>query len=301
MDELGAFDQAAGCLPRSLRLAALGMDEPTRRRCEELHFRVGRKFCWSDAEGEYPVPQGPEQVRETDLRLVVELATGSSFHSALEGIRSGYIPLPGGHRLGLCGTVTTEEGEVKNFLHLSSLNLRIAREKPEAGAGLLPQLCAGGRLESTLILSPPGHGKTTLLRDLVRRLSDGTSSLRVGLVDQRGEVAALRQGVPQLDVGRHTDVMEGCPKGVGLMLLLRGMNPQVLALDEITQPEDVEGLLQGAGCGVSLLATAHGRDREDLARRPLYAPLLRGGIFTHLLRIDLVEGKRVYTLEDFNL
>lgn len=122
--------------------------------------------------------------------------------------------------------------------------------------------------------------------------------LRVALADERGEVAALYNGVPQLEVGRRTDVAEGCPKAQGLMLLLRAMNPQVLAVDEITAPEDIKALTAAAGCGVILLATAHGEGRADLERRPLYRPLLEEGLFHRLIHIRREGERRVYTVEE---
>lgn len=182
---------------------------------------------------------------------------------------------------------------------LSSASIRIARQVKGAADGLLPRLCRGGRLTDTLILAPPGLGKTTLLRDLIRQVSDGIDCepLRVALADERGEVAALYQGLPQLDVGARTDVLDGCPKARGLMLLLRAMNPQVLAVDEITAPEDVAALVSAAGCGVTLLATAHGAGREDLSRRKLYRGLLEEGVFRRLVRIRREAGRRIYEVE----
>jgi stage III sporulation protein AA len=230
--------------------------------------------------------------------MTVELATQASFHSALPGLQNGFVSLPGGHRLGLCGTVTWENGQLRNFLHLSSVNLRIARAKVGVGMEVRPQLWQEGRFQSTLILAPPGHGKTTLLRDLVRGLTQGEHGLRVGLVDPRGEVAALALGVPQLPVGEKTDVMAGCPKGQGLMILLRGMAPQVLAMDEITAQEDVEALCQAAGCGVALMATAHGGSLEDLNRRPLYRGLLEQHIFRRVVLIHMENGTRRYQVEE---
>ena len=155
-------------------------------------------------------------------------------------------------------------------------------------------------MSDTLILAPPGLGKTTLLRDLIRSVSEGEgcAPLRISLADERGEVAAMYNGVPQMEVGRRTDVAEGCPKAQGLMLLLRAMNPQVLAVDEITAPEDVQALTAAAGCGVTLLATAHGESRADLERRSLYRPLLEEGLFRFLVGIRREGEGRAYTVKE---
>ena len=185
---------------------------------------------------------------------------------------------------------------------LSSASIRIARQVKGAADGLLPRLCRGGQLTDTLILAPPGLGKTTLLRDLIRQVSDGIDCqpLRVALADERGEVAALYQGLPQLDVGARTDVLDGCPKARGLMLLLRAMNPQVLAVDEITAPEDVAALCAAAGCGVTVLATAHGENRADLSRRAVYAPLWERSLFRRLVTIRRGQTGREYVVEELN-
>ncbi len=299
MEDWEAFDRAVSCLPRELRMAALSLPQEVRERCEELHLRAGRGICWSDGQEEHLMLLSgkPLGVSGDDLRMMVELATRSSFHTAVEQLRRGFVTLPGGHRLGLTGTIAMSGGEVLNLLHISSVNLRIARARTGVGKAVLPQLVENGALHSTLILSPPGRGKTTLLRDLVRLCSDGSPGFRVGLVDERGEVAAMYQGVPQLDVGLRTDVAEGCPKDAGLLMLLRSMNPQILAVDEITAPEDVAALSSAAGCGVSLLATAHGLDRADLERRPLYRDLLRQRCFDRLVCIDVEQGVRRYRVE----
>ena len=141
-------------------------------------------------------------------------------------------------------------------------------------------------------------GKTTLLRDLIRLLSDGSArpALRVGVADERGELAGMWNGVPQFDIGRQTDIMDGCPKSVGLLMLLRGMNPQVLSADEITAPEDIEALELASNCGVALVCTAHAAGLEDLRRRPLYRRLLDRGIFGRVVTIRLEEGARRYTV-----
>lgn len=202
--------------------------------------------------------------------------------------------------MGLCGTPVLRDGQIHGLGRLSSAAIRVARQVTGAAAPVERELLdTEGKLCSTLILAPPGAGKTTLLRDLIRMTSQGEGMVpqRVAVADERGEVAALWNGVPQLDVGERTDVLEGCPKAQALMLLLRAMNPQVLAADEITAPEDVAALISAAGCGVKLLATAHGSGREDLSRRPLYRQLMEARVFERLLLIRTEKGHRSYRVE----
>ena len=290
------FEQAAAVLPPELRQQALALPAQERERAEELRLRCGWPMAAVFPEGE--VPLGGRKIVTQDLELLLEIASRASVHAVLSQLREGYLTIEGGHRLGLCGTAVLENGQMRNLRSLSSVSIRIARQHPGAALPLLSGLMEGGRLCSTLIAAPPGMGKTTLLRDLVRCISDGdgTPPLRVGLADERGEVAALYGGVPQLRVGRRTDVIEGCPKAQGVMLLLRAMNPQVLAMDEITAPEDVAALLTAAGCGAVLLATAHG-EGDELTRRPLYRTMLEERIFQRVVSIQRTEQGRSYTVE----
>ena len=298
MTAAGSFVQAVQALPLRLRQEALSLPEGDRARAEELRLRAGWPMTAVLPEGERPLGGSPVEGRE--LEQLVEIASRASLHTVLDQVRRGYLTFEGGHRIGLCGTAALREGEIHALRAISSANLRIARQVKGAAAPVLDGLCPGGRLADTLILAPPGLGKTTLLRDLIRSVSEGEgcTPLRVSLADERGEVAAMYNGRPQLEVGRRTDVVEGCPKAQGLMLLLRAMNPQVLAVDEITAPEDVGALITAAGCGVTLLATAHGEGRAGLERRPLYRPLLEEGLFRFLVRIRREGERRIHTIEE---
>ena len=280
------YIQAAQVLPVHMRKRLLSMDEEIGDRAEEIRLRKGGAV--TVLLGGEELPLEGHAVTEEDLRTVLEQASGASAHAVLDQVGAGFVTIKGGHRIGLCGEAVMRDGRIHTLTRLSSLAIRIARPISGLGVQLLPGLMGGGRLCSTLILAPPGAGKTTLLRDLIRTVSDGEAgvSLRVGVADDRGEIAAVWEGTPQLDVGRRTDVISGCPKGQGLQLLLRGMNPQVLAVDEITAEEDVEAITWASGCGVKLLATARGAGMEDLATRPLYRRMLSLNLFQWVLLVE---------------
>ncbi|MEG2118963.1 MAG: stage III sporulation protein AA [Pseudoflavonifractor sp.] len=299
MDE--RFLQAAALLPTHLRREAEQLPGERQTLAEELRLRVGRPLTVLYPDGEATIPGCKDTpITACHLTQVMEIATQASVHTVLDRVCSGFVTVRGGHRVGICGSCVTKEGQVTNLRQISSLAIRIARAVPGAAAQVLPALLERGRLSSTLLLSPPGLGKTTLLRDLIRSVSEGegTVPLRVGVADERGELAAMYDGAPQLDLGRRTDVVDGCPKATGLLMLLRGMNPQVLAADEITAPEDCGALCMAANCGVALLATAHGESLVDLKQRPLYRSLLEQNIFRRVVTIERVSGQRRYRVAE---
>lgn len=295
----GRLEQAASLLPSPLRQSVASLPQAQREQTEEIRLRVGRPLALNIG-GEEFSPPGGSPVTEGDLRFVLELASQASVHTVLDKMRQGFLTVRGGHRIGICGTAVVRGGEMESYRYISSLAIRIAREVRGIAVPLLDRLVDGDRMRSTLILSPPGQGKTTLLRDLIRALSqgEGGAAFRVGVADERGELAATYRGMPQMDLGPRTDVLDGCPKAQALMLLLRGMNPQVLAVDEITAEEDLHALLAAAGCGTSLLATAHGTTPEQLSRRPLYRTLLSERLFERFVLIDTSGAQRRYQVLD---
>jgi len=287
------FLRAARLLPPGLRCEMLALPPEIRDRAEELRLRAMR--APSIVLGGDELPVLPEHaVSNAELQSVLEIATRASVHTYVDCIREGYVTAAGGCRVGLCGTVSTENGRIAAMRRLSSVCIRIPREKRGCADGIFPALTAGG-FSSTLLLSPPGGGKTTLLRELVRLLSDGGA--RVALADERSEVAGTFEGAPGFDVGARTDVLTGAPKGEGVYLLLRAMAPQILAFDEITAPGDVEAASEAANCGVRLLATAHAADIADLRQRPLYRKLLEQRLFSRAVVIENDGGLRKYSVE----
>lgn len=290
---MNSYRQAVGVLPEPLRTGVLEVDSAHMARAEEIRLRVGRKPSVVLPEGELYLSK-TKTVESEDLKHLIEIASRWSFHTVLEQIRRGYLTIEGGHRLGLCGTAVMEGEQIHTLRDISAVNLRVARQMPGIAKQVVGQLTQEGQLRNTLIFGPPGAGKTTLLRDLIRCISngEGLAPLRVSVADERGELAAVWGGRPQMDLGERTDVMDGCPKALATTLLLRGMGPQVIAVDEITAPEDVLAMEQAVGCGVVLLATAHGAQAEDLRSRPLYRLMLEKKIFHRLVVVRVERGRR---------
>lgn len=292
------YEEACALLPSRLQAIALALPVPRKARAEELRLRINQPLFLTLPEGEAPLPQ--TRVLRSDLEHVLDRATEYSRYAAAETIRRGYVTAAGGFRIGLCGTALPAADGNEGLRDISSLSVRIPRVHEGSALPVLPELLEEGRPVHTLILSPPGVGKTTLLRDLVRLLSTGSEPCppqRVALVDERGELAAVHRGRPQLDVGQHTDVMDACPKYLAVPMLLRAMSPQVIALDEVALEQDVEAVCAAAGCGVTLLATVHAGDLQDLSARPVGRALLSSGIFRRAVIIAGQDGERICRVE----
>lgn len=196
-----------------------------------------------------------------EIREMMEYISNFSVYAYEDEMRQGFLTIQGGHRVGICGKAVMQDKKMKTIRNISFLNIRLAREKKGCADKIMPYLFEKGRLCHTLIVSPPGCGKTTLLRDVIRQLSNG--GFKIGVVDERSEIAACYHGVPQNDLGIRTDVLDGCTKTTGVELLLRAMSPEVIAVDELGGEDDVAMAKKSIYCGCKLLATAHGEGRED--------------------------------------
>ena len=219
------------------------------------------------------------KIVQEDLHYTINAASRYSPWTAASAAQ-GFLTILGGHRIGLCGDAVVQQGAVTGIRNVSSLCIRVAKDFPGIAAGI-PRHSG-----SVLILGPPGWGKTTLLRDLIRQWEDAE---RICVVDERGEL--FPEGLSR---GKRVDVLSGCPKGQGIPMLLRTMGPSCIAVDEITAREDAETLLQAANCGVRLLATAHARSLSDFRQRNVYQPLVTNRIFETFL---VLKEDKTFTME----
>ena len=262
----------------------------------ELRLRVNKPAILQFSDGEYILNNdtGEEYiVNKEDIKATLDLVSNYSFYAYENEVGQGYITVRGGHRVGFTGQVVMESGRVKSVKHISFINIRVAHEVKGCGLKALPYMINKGKVLNTLIVSPPGCGKTTLLRDVIRLVSGGNSYIKgvnVGVVDERSEISACYMGVPQNDVGIRTDVLDACPKASGMMMLLRSMSPKVIAVDEIGSREDMEAISYVINCGCSILATIHGSTIDDIRTRPIIRRLVEERIFDRYIVLSDANG-----------
>src|SRR5574344_1314618 len=239
-------------------------------------------------------------VKVNEIKETMEYVSNYSLYAFEEEIRQGYITISGGHRVGICGKAVIDQNRIKTIKYISFINIRLAHEVIGCAKKLSQYIYRdAGNIYNTLIISPPRCGKTTLLRDLIRIVSNGddpgllelstkslansTSELHkgmsVGLIDERSEIAASYLGIPQNDIGVRTDVLDGIPKTTGIMMMIRTMSPKVIAIDEIGSKEDIEAIRYGTNCGCRFIATIHGDSMSDLLLKPQIKEMIEEKIF----------------------
>jgi len=262
----------------------------------EIRIRADKPLFLYRQGKEYDAAYRPTQ---TDINETLEKISQYSLYAFEEELRMGYITLPGGHRVGITGKTTVERQTIRTVHHVSGLNIRVAHQIKGCADSVLPLLLheASRPLYHTMVISPPGCGKTTLLRDIVRQISNGIYHLcrgmTVGVVDERSEIAGCYKGVAQNDVGIRTDVLDSCPKAEGMVMLLRAMSPEVIAVDELGGERDVRAVEDVLNAGVKLICTAHGRDLADIRQNPMLRGLLDKRIFERFIILytpGAVEG-----------
>ena len=233
-------------------------------------------------------------IRREDVKAIIQKISNYSLYAFEEDIRQGYITIQGGHRVGLAGQCVIEDNSIKTIRNITSLNIRVCREIVGCSNSLMNSLVENNRVNNTLIISPPKCGKTTLLRDITRNISNGISQIglkgkRTVVIDERSEIAACYNGIPQMNVGMRTDVYDNCIKSEGMMMAVRGLSPEVIICDEIGTYKDMEGLMMEYNSGVSIIATLHGRNVEELYRRPVFREIVENNIIN---KVVVLSGKK---------
>lgn len=278
-------------LPRNI---ATLIDGKKIDKLQEIRIRVNRNAILKYDDEEIVTDYIPN---ESSMIEILHRLCENSIYSYQTQICNGYITLYGGHRVGITGHVVMNNGKINNINYISALNFRIAKEIIGASNKLLKYVIEDGEIQNTLIVSKPGNGKTTILRDLIRNLSN--MGYTVSLIDERGEIAAMYNGVPQNDVGLRCDVLDNVTKSIGMKIAVRTMSPDIIVSDEIGTKEDVDAINYGVLSGVHGIFTAHGNTIMDLKLNENLNKLYEQKLFNKIVFLEK-RGKirNIYSLED---
>lgn len=269
---------------------------------QEIRIRVhapilficqNKEYYLSQTQGLTSQPKDVVLGNREEIQEILQIISGYSLYAYEEELKQGFLTIQGGHRVGIAGRTVIENQSIRGMKYISFLNIRLAHEVKGCADKVLPYIKRKNSIYQTLIISPPCCGKTTLLRDLVRQLSNGSSlerGMTVGVVDERSEIGACLMGVPQNDVGVRTDVLDCCPKALGMMMLIRTMSPQVIAVDEVGSRADLEAMEYVVNCGVKLIATVHGSSIKDIYTKPVLQEMVNQQLFERFVVLDGSRG-----------
>ena len=259
---------------------------------QEIRIKSGKPVILNLSYGEKVLDY---RTTSEDLKFMMAKVSNYSLYAFEEEIKQGYITLKGGHRVGLAGECVISNGEVRTIKNISSLNIRICREIIGSSNKIMNLITNNNRVYNTLIVSPPKCGKTTILRDIAKNISNGMykinlSGKKVTIVDERSEIAACYNGVPQMNVGIRTDILDNCLKKSGMIMAIRSLSPEVLICDEIGTKGDLEALNMAFNCGVNIIATVHGYDINDVYGRAVFKDLIDNCILERIILLSNRKG-----------
>ena len=262
---------------------------------QEIRLRVNRPVEINDGLRMYWLSK--HRFSQKDAATFLSSISEYSIYRLESELRQGYITIEGGHRIGITGRVNVENGRVRSLQHITSFNIRIASEQVGVSHSLIPHLW-GKRWLNTLVIGPPQAGKTTVLRAMARVAATGSvnrEAMKVGIVDERSEIAASVDGIPQMQLGYRSDVLDRCPKSEGMMMLIRSMSPEIIVADEIGSEKDVYAVEEAVRAGASLFCTIHGEDYKDIQTRPSMKRLIENQVFE---RYVVIRNRQIIHLLD---
>lgn len=293
---------------------------PWQEGLEEIRVRIGQPMEFSyDTTNRYLMKQAGTctfcgeaefwngagefyRITERDIAEMLNYISNYSLYAYKEEMKQGFITVEGGHRIGIAGGTVVENGKITGLHHIAFLNIRVAHERIGCAGELLPYIRYQNSIYNTLLLSAPGAGKTTYLRDSIRMLSEGSvdsPGLKVCVVDERSEIAACHMGIPQNNLGPRTDVLDGCGKAEGMRMLLRSMSPQVLAVDELGTEKDFMAVEQAVYAGSKVLGTVHAGDIRELSEKPFLRRWVGKKVFRRYVYIERgKQGNRRFQIYD---